>query len=87
MLGILTGDRRRLQPPVADFWERVPPQARDAIQDFLAVAVIGGPDKVRAGLDTIAQATQADEFMFVCDVFEPALRLRSLDLAAAAMRS
>ncbi len=87
VLGILTGDRRRLQPPVADFWERVPPQARDAIQDFLAVAVIGGPDKVRAGLDTIAQATQADEFMFVCDVFEPALRLRSLDLAAAAMRA
>ena len=29
--------------------------------------------------------TQADEFMLVSDVYDPALRLRSLDLAAAAM--
>jgi hypothetical protein len=33
----------------------------------------------------LAQATEADEFMLVCDVFDPALRLRSLDIAAAAM--
>ena len=31
-------------------------------------------------------ATQTDEFMIVSDVFDPALRLRSLDIAAAAMR-
>ena len=29
--------------------------------------------------------TQADEFMLVSDVFDPALRLRSLDIAAEAM--
>jgi alkanesulfonate monooxygenase SsuD/methylene tetrahydromethanopterin reductase-like flavin-dependent oxidoreductase (luciferase family) len=46
---------------------------------------VGGPDTVRAGLTQLAQATGADEFMLVCDVFDPALRLRSLDLAAAAM--
>jgi luciferase family oxidoreductase group 1 len=86
VLGILTGDRKRLQPPQADFWARVPPQARDAIQDFLAIAVIGGPDKVRAGLNTLAEATQADEFMFVCDVFEPAQRLASLDIVAGVMK-
>lgn len=86
VLGILTGDRRRLQPPQPDFWARVPSQARQAIDDFLAVAVIGGPEKVRQGLATIAQATQADEFMFVCDVFDPALRLRALDIAVAGMR-
>lgn len=27
----------------------------------------------------------ADEFMLVCDIFDPALRLRSLDIAAAAL--
>ena len=60
------------------------PQERAAISDFLAAAVIGGPDKVQAGLKALAQATQANEFMLVCDVFDPALRLRSLDIAAAA---
>jgi luciferase family oxidoreductase group 1 len=84
VLGILTGDRQRLQPPVADFMAGLIPQERAAIDDFLAAAVIGGPDTVRAGLGALAQATAADEFMLVSDVFDPALRLRSLDIAAAA---
>jgi len=84
ILGILTGDRQRLKPPVANFMATLHPQERTAIGDFLAAAVIGGPDKVRAGLQALIQATQADELMLVCDVFDPALRLRSLDIAAAA---
>ncbi|NTV86632.1 MAG: LLM class flavin-dependent oxidoreductase [Burkholderiaceae bacterium] len=84
VLGILTGDRTRLQPPVADFMAELLPQERAAINDFLAAAVIGGPDKVRTGLMALAQATDADEFMLVSDVFDPALRLRSLDIATAA---
>jgi luciferase family oxidoreductase group 1 len=84
VLGILTGDRTRLQPPVADFMAELLPQERAAINDFLAAAVIGGPDKVRTGLMALARATDADEFMLVSDVFDPALRLRSLDIATAA---
>jgi alkanesulfonate monooxygenase SsuD/methylene tetrahydromethanopterin reductase-like flavin-dependent oxidoreductase (luciferase family) len=83
VLGILTGERKRLQPPVQDFARSLQPQERAAIADFLGAAVIGGPDKVRAGLAALAQATAADEFMLVCDVFDPALRLRSLDIVAA----
>ena len=82
VLGILTGDRMPLQPPVKDFMQQLHPQECAAINDFLAAAVIGGPDKVRAGLTALAQQTQADEFMLVCDMFDPALRLRSLDIAA-----
>ena len=38
-----------------------------------------------AQLQEIVQATAADELMLVCDVYEPALRLRALDIAAQAM--
>ena len=86
VLGILTGDRQRLQPPVEGFMASLIPQERAAIDDFLAAAVIGGPQTVRAGFTRLAEATQADEFMLVSDVFDPALRLRSLDLAAQAMQ-
>ena len=86
ILGILTGSRRRLQPPQAHYMAKLQPQERNAIADFLAAAVIGGPDTVRSGLSELARVTQADEFMLVCDIFDPALRLRSLDIAAAAMR-
>ncbi|OYW17639.1 MAG: luciferase family oxidoreductase, partial [Burkholderiales bacterium 12-64-5] len=84
VLGILRGDRRALQPPMAQFSAQLQPQERAAINDFLAAAVIGGPETVQQGLSALAQATGADEFMLVCDVFDPALRLRSLDIAAAA---
>jgi luciferase family oxidoreductase group 1 len=83
ILGILTGDRQRLQPPVEGFMNQLLPQERAAIGDFLAAAVIGGPGKVRTGLQALANNTSADEFMLVCDVFDPVLRLRSLDIAAA----
>ena len=84
VLGILKGDRRRLAAPVENFMAQLAPQERAAIEDFLGAAVVGGPDRVRAGMTALAQATQADEFMLVCDVFDPQLRLRSLEIAAAA---
>ena len=84
VLGILTGDRRLLLPPVENFAAQLNPAEAEAINDFLAAAVIGGPETVQAGLARLAQATRADEFMLVSDVFEPALRLRSLEITAAA---
>ena len=85
VLGILTGNRRRLQPPVEHFMASLRAEERAAIGDFLAAAVVGGPGRVRDGLARLAQLTDADEFMVVCDIFEPDLRLRALDIAAAAM--
>ncbi len=83
VLGILHGDRRCLPPPQKDFMAGLHPQERAGIADFLGAAVIGGPETVRAGFDALLQATQADEFILVCDIFDPELRLRSLDIAAA----
>ncbi len=85
VLGILTGRRGQLPAPVEGFMERLDPQAKSAIADFLACAVVGSEQTARAGFEQLAEATHADEFMLVSDVFDPALRLRSLDIASAAM--
>jgi alkanesulfonate monooxygenase SsuD/methylene tetrahydromethanopterin reductase-like flavin-dependent oxidoreductase (luciferase family) len=85
VLGILTGARGRLQPPTPDFMASLHPQEQASIADFLAAAVIGSPATVQAGLQSLLEATDADEMMLVSDVFDPALRLRSLSLAAEAM--
>lgn len=82
VLGIVTGQRGRLAPPVEGFMRTLHTQERAAIADFLACAVIGGPETVQKGLSQLAQTTQADEFMLVSDVFDPAFRLRSLSIAA-----
>ncbi len=87
VLGILTNRRGRLQPPVAGFMQNLDPQARDAIDDFLGAAVIGAPSTVQAGFERLAELTAADEFILTSDVFDPALRLRSLSLANDANRA
>ena len=87
VLGIVRGERRRLQPPQADFIAQCLPQERAAIADFLGAAVVGGPDTVHAGLHALSESTQADELMLVCDVYDPALRLRALDIAAQALNA
>jgi luciferase family oxidoreductase group 1 len=80
--GILTGRRGKLPPPDADFMARLDPQGRAAIADFLAAAVIGSPETVCAGFEDLLAQTQADEMMLVCDIHNPSLRLRALDIAA-----
>ena len=82
VLGILRGARGLLQPPQEGFFEQLTAQEKAGIADFLACAVIGSPETVRKGLDTLAAETGCDEMMFTCDVYDPALRLRSLDIAA-----
>ena len=86
VLGMLRGERRRMQPPQAGFMAQCTPSERAGIADFLGAAVVGGPDTVREGLHALARDTGANELMLVCDVFDPALRLRALDIAAQACR-
>jgi luciferase family oxidoreductase group 1 len=83
--GIVTGRRGKLPLPVEGYLNSLHPQELAAVQDFLAAAVIGGPDTVRQGLQQIADLTQADEFIMVSDVHDVDLRLRSLSLTREIM--
>ena len=87
VLGILTNNRTRLQPPVAGFMHSLDERAQDGINDFLAAAVIGGPETVRIGFERLAELTDADEFILVSDVYDPELRLRSMRIASEANRA
>jgi len=87
VLGILRGDRRRFAPPVADFRSHLSQPERAAIGDFLAASVIGDADTVNRGLSELLRTTAADELMLVCDIYDPALRLRSLEIVAQACTS
>jgi alkanesulfonate monooxygenase SsuD/methylene tetrahydromethanopterin reductase-like flavin-dependent oxidoreductase (luciferase family) len=81
VVGILRGRRTRLQPPQPNYLDSLSAQERMGLADFLACAVIGSPDTVRTGLQTLARETGCDEMIFTCDIHDPALRLRSLDIA------
>ncbi|HEX7885588.1 MAG TPA: LLM class flavin-dependent oxidoreductase [Phenylobacterium sp.] len=50
----------------------------------LSIAVVGGPETVRAGLQTFVERHKPDEIITTAHIFDPAKRIRSLELAAAA---
>ncbi|MEG0946087.1 MAG: LLM class flavin-dependent oxidoreductase [Comamonas sp.] len=86
VLGILTGQRGQLPAPVANFMQQLDPREQAAINDFLAMSVVGGPETVRAGFARIQESTEADELILVTDVYNPMLRLTSLEIAAQALK-
>lgn len=85
VLGIITGRRGLLPRPIENYAAQLGEQERRAIGDFLAVASIGGPDKVRTRLQKLQADTEADELILVSDVYDRDLRLRSLEITAGVM--
>ncbi|MCU1718665.1 LLM class flavin-dependent oxidoreductase [Pseudomonas sp. 5P_3.1_Bac2] len=56
------------------------PHEREAVSSFLGLAMIGGPDTVRARLNSLLEQTDADELIFTCDMYDFADRLHAFDL-------
>lgn len=79
---MLRGIREPTRPPIADiesYWS--PAEKAQALQ-MLACSVVGGPEAVREGIGQLVERTQADELIIVCDVYDPALRHRSIEITA-----
>ena len=85
---LFKGQSVRLKPPVenmAQVWNS--PQERQAVDAFLAAAIIGSPQTARTKLETLLEATQANELIFVCDIYDNELRKRSFTLVNELKRS
>jgi luciferase family oxidoreductase group 1 len=86
ILNLMRGKSLMQQPPVASMEGLWLPHEREAVGDFLGLAMIGSPAKVRAKLEVLVEQTQADELIFTCDLYEHADRIRSFELLAQAVR-
>lgn len=74
-----------MQPPVDDIDAYWTPAEKFQAGRMLGCSVIGSRDTVRAGLNKLVAETGADELMIVCDVFDPAKRLKSLEIVTDLM--
>lgn len=82
VLCLLRGENTALRPPVTSMAPLWQPHEQQAVGELLGLAVIGGPDKVRARLEVLLEQTGADELIFTGDIYEPELRQRSFSIAA-----
>lgn len=82
ILALIRGQSLVQRPPVDSMEGLWLPHERAAVGDFLGMAVVGGPEKVRARLDVLLEQTDADELIFTGDLYNFDDRLRSFEILA-----
>ena len=73
----------KMPPPKADL--QLDPMVAHGIAQALSCSVVGGPDKVKRGIAEFVERTGADELMVTGSVWDHQKRLRSYEIAAAAI--
>ncbi|WP_374029677.1 LLM class flavin-dependent oxidoreductase [Bdellovibrio bacteriovorus] len=79
-LGIIRNQRVSLQPPVENMDSLWSPLEKEHVLSRLSTSVIGGPKKVKEGLEKLIAETQADELIIVSDAYDHQDRLRSFEI-------
>ncbi len=80
-INLRTGRPGPLPPPVDDIAPYlVDPRVKAMLDSVLAVAQVGAPDTVRAGLEAFIARYQPDELMVAAQIYDHAARLRSYEL-------
>ena len=74
-LGILTNDRRPLQPADENF--KINDEAKSVLRQFLAYSFVGSPSDIKTALEQFVEETQIDELMVVSHIYDHEARLNS----------
>ena len=82
-----TGQPGKLQPPVADYYDMLPPQAQAMLADVLSASSIGTQADVERDLAAFLRRTRADELILTGQIFDTAARKRSFAIAMAAAQA
>ncbi|MCP8348731.1 LLM class flavin-dependent oxidoreductase [Pseudomonas sp. FBF18] len=80
ILALMRGQSLVQRPPVDSMDGLWQSHEREAVGSFLGLAMVGGPEKIRAKLDVLLEQTGADELIFTCDLYEHADRIRSYEI-------
>jgi luciferase family oxidoreductase group 1 len=74
-----------LPPPVENYEEQLTPMDLAQIAEMLAISAVGSAETVQRGLESLIEATKADELMITSQIFDHAARLRSYEITAGLM--
>jgi luciferase family oxidoreductase group 1 len=81
-LSLQRGRPGQLQPPVPSMDGLWTEQERASVGHTMRLAIVGGPETVRQGLERFAAQTGADELLVTGQMFDHAARLRSYEIVA-----
>ena len=84
---ILRGTRGLSQPPIDDIETYWSPAEKAQARQMLSRSIIGSPETVQFGLESLVEETGADELIIVSDVYDHEKRLSSFKIIAEKCRS
>jgi len=82
ILALIRGQSLVQRPPVPSMQGLWLPHEQQAVGEFLGLAMIGGPEKIRARIEVLLEQTRADELIFTSDLYDFQDRLRSFEIVA-----
>lgn len=86
-LGIITGKRKLLSPPVENMDKVWNIYEKEAVMQMLGYTFIGGPEKIKQEMEDFLIKTQVDEVMVTSHIFDHQARLHSYQLFADALKA
>ena len=84
-IGIVSGKRKQLQPPVDNMDEIWSDYEQEMIQQMLSLSFIGSKETIRKEIIDFAENTEVDEIMAISNVFDTKAKIHSYDLFAQIM--
>jgi luciferase family oxidoreductase group 1 len=85
-VALRTGQPSQLPPPVVDYDEQLPLEARAMLRQALSCSAIGSPATAARELCEFVERTGADELMITSQIYDHQARLRSYELLMEAVR-
>ncbi|WP_228241844.1 LLM class flavin-dependent oxidoreductase [Porphyrobacter sp. GA68] len=85
-VGLRAGNPGKLPPPVPNYRDTLPPQGRALLDHLGQAAAVGTPEQVTTTMAAFVERTGADEVIVAGATFDPAARVRSLELTMQALQ-
>lgn len=85
-LGIVSGNRKLLQPPVDNMDELWTEYEKAMASQMLAFSFIGAPEKIKKEMQEFINQTRIDEIMVISNIYEQQAKLHSYELFAEVMK-
>lgn len=80
VLGLMRGQSLKLKAPVKSMQDLWSPAEKMSVDNFYAMAQVGSPATVKAGLENLLSQYDVDEFIFTCDIYDTEKRIENFDL-------
>lgn len=84
-LGIITGIRKGLQPPVDSMEGIWTEYQKEALDQMLSLSFIGSPKTIKKDLKDFVDQTKIDEIMIISNIYDQQAKLHSYELFAKIM--